>query len=222
MKLYRLDASAKREWVISSLLLFVFVFIFARFADELAENGLTRFDLSIIERVQGMTAPELTAIMKVLTSLGSTAAVVLLLLLLVVFLLRQKKRREALFLVVAAGGGGLFNLLLKRTFERPRPDIQRLIEITGYSFPSGHSMIAVIFYGMLGIFCSMYVKSGFLKIFIGGMAIVLILMIGLSRVYLGVHYPSDVIAGFAAGGAWLLICLMGWRTVMNVQFHDRD
>jgi membrane-associated phospholipid phosphatase len=156
-----------------------------------------------------------TFIMKFFTLLGSTTALISLCVISIILMIWQKKRWETLFLIVAILGGVLFNHLLKWTFHRNRPTVHRLIEETGFSSPSGHSMVSFVFYGMLGMLFFMFLKSKGLKgiVFISGA--VVILMIGLSRIYLGVHYPSDVLAGFAAGGAWLTICLMGLKLVLK-------
>ncbi|NHN35023.1 phosphatase PAP2 family protein [Paenibacillus sp. S3N08] len=215
MKWHRMGLPTKRYLLKSALILFFFVFIFDRFADELIEHELNKFDQNIINWVQGLIYPQLTTIMKIFTVLGSTTALILFLIISVALMIWQKKRWEALFLVIAISGGALFNQLLKWVFHRQRPTLHRLIEETGYSFPSGHSMVSFIFYGMLGMLFYMFLVSSLPKVIITLISIALILMIGISRIYLGVHYPSDVLAGFAAGGAWLVICLMGLRLVLE-------
>lgn len=207
----------KKYLLKSTLVLSVFTLIFSRFADELVEQELSKFDDAIIKWVQGAITPQLTGIMKIFTFLGSTAALLSLLIISVFLMLWQKKRWETLFLVIALSGGVLFNQLLKWMFHRQRPAFHRLIEETGYSFPSGHSMVSFIFYGMLGMLFFMFLRNRTPKIVIAITTIALILLIGISRVYLGVHYPSDVLAGFAAGGAWLTICLMGLRLVLELR-----
>ncbi|EUJ32021.1 PAP2 family protein [Listeria floridensis FSL S10-1187] len=86
---------------------------------------------------------------------------------------------------------------------RPRP-LDRLISISGYSFPSGHAAGAATFYGLLAlVLIFFFIKRKGLKWFVGLTALFIILLIMLSRVYLGVHYPSDVFAGFILGSAVL-------------------
>ena len=210
----RMDLPTRRYLLISVLILLFSVFIFQQFADELTENELFRFDQSVIDWVQGFINPQVTIIMKAFTFLGSTTALSLLLIASVALMIGQQKRWESLFLVIAIGGGMVFNLLLKWIFQRERPTLNRLIDATGYSFASGHSMVSFIFYGMLGMLVYMFLASRLSKMITIMVSAVLILMIGTSRIYLGVHYPSDVIAGFAAGGVWLVICLMGLKLVL--------
>lgn len=214
MLLSRMSSSLK--YVLSSVfLLIVFTFIFIRFANELIEAELNTFDQRIIDWMLSFVSPQLTLIMKFFTFLGSNTALLALLVISGVLMIWQKKRWEALFTVIALGGGVLFNLFLKWIFQRQRPTLHRLIEVTGYSFPSGHSMGSFILYGILGMFCFMFLRSWAPKTLIAVSTVFIILFVGISRVYLGVHYPSDVLAGFAAGGAWLTICLLGLRLVLD-------
>ena len=110
--------------------------------------------------------------------------------------------------LVAVLGSSFFNTLLKWIFHRARPTIHPIIQETGYSFPSGHSMVSFVMYGMLTYFLVLFFVKRSAKIITIIFFSVLVLFIGLSRIYLGVHYPSDVIAGFSAGGTWLVICLI--------------
>ena len=101
-------------------------------------------------------------------------------------------------------GSSILNLLLKWVFQRARPDINRLIEITGYSYPSGHSMGAFSFYSVLAYLLWRHIDSRAGRGALIAVSIVMILSIGLSRIYLGVHYPSDIVGGYLASCAWLV------------------
>ncbi len=97
----------------------------------------------------------------------------------------------------------ILNTLIKNVVQRPRPDGFRLVSEWGYSFPSGHSMVAMAFYGFLAWLVWKYEREVLQRWFYVVVFAGLILMIGISRVYLGVHYASDVIAGFFVSLAWL-------------------
>ena len=97
------------------------------------------------------------------------------------------------------------NLLLKNIVQRPRPNEFRLIDETGYSFPSGHSMVSMAFYGFLIYLIYKFVKSKRLKWILIIILSALIITIGISRIYLGVHYTSDVLAGFTISVSYLVI-----------------
>jgi membrane-associated phospholipid phosphatase len=221
MKWVQISSPMKKYVLISVTILSVFTFIFVRFADELIEAELYHFDQTIIDWIQSFVRPQLTSIMKVFTFFGSTVALILLLFISVVLLVWQKKRWEVIFLVIGIAGGGIFNLLLKWIFHRQRPTLHRLIEETGYSFPSGHSMGSFIFYGMLCMLYVMFLKSRTAKVIMIMSTVLIIVMVGLSRIYLGVHYPSDVLAGYAAGGTWLTICLIGLRLVLEARKRNQ-
>ncbi|MFB6364797.1 phosphatase PAP2 family protein [Paenibacillus elgii] len=190
------------------------ILIFIKFAHDLQENQLERFDRTYIDWIQSYISPELTVWMKGITELGSFQTLFILLLVSVSLMVWRKKKWEALFFMVAVTGGALFNQLLKQIFERQRPMLHWIVEETGYSFPSGHSMASIVFYGMLAMLLLMFVKSPVLKLLIAVTAGCLVIMIGVSRIYLGVHYPSDVAAGFAAGAAWLTVCRVGLQAVL--------
>jgi len=111
-----------------------------------------------------------------------------------------RKKREAVFLAAALIGGELVKEILKFIVRRSRPDASlALIQESGYSFPSGHAMIAVIFYGIIGYFIYKLCRQKWQKITISIAAGALIFLIGFSRIYLGVHWISDVIAGWLLG-----------------------
>lgn len=98
----------------------------------------------------------------------------------------------------------VLSLFVKFLFHRPRPDFQMIVE-KGYSFPSGHSMVSLAFYGFLLYLSCRYIKNKYLKGLLCVCLPLLILMIGRSRVYLGVHYTSDVCAGFLLSMAYLIL-----------------
>lgn len=141
----------------------------------------------------------LTNFMKVITVFGSAYLIVpCCIVLLFIFKNKKNKILMASNLVIIT----LLNQILKHTFKRLRP-INSIISESGYSFPSGHSMVSMAFYGFL---IYLLCKSNFKykKIFIG-LLIILILLIGISRIYLGVHYPTDVFGGFLLSISYLLI-----------------
>lgn len=104
----------------------------------------------------------------------------------------------------------LLNFLFKTVFRRARPDVLRLVQASGYSFPSGHSMISAAFYGLLIYLCVVFIKPPWSRI-VSAVLALLILAIGVSRIYLGVHYASDVVGGFLAGISWLAMFILFLR-----------
>ena len=142
----------------------------------------------------------LTPILKVITELGGVAFTVVAGVL--IFIFCKKIRWFVTFDLV---GVTLINQLLKHIIRRPRPNILRLVEESGYSFPSGHSMVSMTFYGIIIYLVYKNVNDKYLKWLLITLLSLLILAIGFSRVYVGVHYFTDVVGGFLLGLAYLVI-----------------
>ena len=98
-------------------------------------------------------------------------------------------------------------VLLKQLFQRKRPLSPLLKAARGLSFPSGHAIMAVTFYGLLIYILQHIIDISWLRALSTILIIILIFLIGFSRVYLKVHYASDVLGGFIIGSLWLLISL---------------
>lgn len=120
------------------------------------------------------------------------------------FLFVRKHRWNSLKVPVVALGSITLNLVLKYFFDRQRP-MAPLVEASGLSFPSGHSMVAASFYGLLIYLVWHNVKNVRLRNLLVGLLTVFVVLIGFSRIYLRVHYASDVLAGFAAGFLWVIV-----------------
>ena len=143
-----------------------------------------------------------TPIAKCITNLGG--AIFLIVLTIILFMLiKNKKIGISIFLNLVIIT--VLNQLLKRILQRPRPTEFRIIEETGYSFPSGHSMISMAFYGYLIYLIYRYVKNKYIKWISIMLLSILICSIGISRIYLGVHYTSDVLGGFCISISYLVI-----------------
>lgn len=99
----------------------------------------------------------------------------------------------------------ILNQLLKRILRRPRPTEFRIVEETGYSFPSGHSMVSMAFYGYLIYLIYRHIKNKYIKWSLIVLLSILICLIGISRIYLGVHYTSDVLGGFLLSISYLVV-----------------
>lgn len=110
---------------------------------------------------------------------------------------------EVYLVAISFIGMWVINYCLKMLLRRERPELEQLMAAHGYSFPSGHSMIAAGFYGVILVLNIRALKdrgwSGSTPAVLG---ILFILLLGYSRIYLGVHYPSDVVTGLLAGGIW--------------------
>lgn len=194
-------------WITFFLCLF-FLFVFSWIALFINSRNVVQLDQMMINFIQGFESPILTSIMKFFTYIGSFKIVAAFALLFSFLLYRLTKNHAELTLfVTVVVGTPLINAVLKNYFHRDRPAIHQLIEIGGYSFPSGHAMNAFVVYGIISFLLWRYIPN-----IVGRSTLILcstifIIMIGTSRIYLGVHYPSDIIGGYSAGGVWLALSI---------------
>jgi undecaprenyl-diphosphatase len=126
----------------------------------------------------------------------------LVILILTMYFLYKKFWSELAMLLIGAGGGAVIWYLLIDIFNRSRPTDQIGIVVTDHSFPSGHAITAVLFYGFLAYLFIPRMPSPFWKWLVGISAFLTVLYIGFCRLYLGGHYLTDVLAGYALGLAW--------------------
>ncbi|MGU3469785.1 phosphatase PAP2 family protein [Paenibacillus sp. D51F] len=183
--------------------------MFAALALLIGRQHTVVFDERVSDAVQGIASQSLTAVMKGFTTAGSGPWVTGIMIVIVVALLLVGYRRELIFFVGVIVGSSLLNLLLKLIFHRARPDVHRIIDAAGYSFPSGHSMAAFTLYGITIYFLWKHLERSWMKAAAVSAGIVMIIMIGISRIYLGVHYPSDVLGGYLISASWLTASI-GW------------
>ena len=183
------------------------LWLFAEIADEVLEQETDAFDTAILQTLANFHTPLLNKIMIGVTFLGEPTVLAWLSLTFGLVLLVQKQWSSFIITVITATGAIVLNLWLKNMFSRARPELwERIIDVSFYSFPSGHAMISLVIYGFIGYWLASSLKSW--RIPIIGITIFLIAAIGLSRLYLGVHWPTDVIAGYAAGLVWLITCIL--------------
>ena len=165
-------------------------------------NKFQIFDASVHDIVRKISFPVVEGFWLVITNLASPLFV---LAFLVVLLIIIRNKKFGLLLFFNTINIFLLNQILKAIFSRPRPFDLMLIEETGYSFPSGHAMLALAFYGFLiYIIWQLNLSKKFKKI-LTAILIIIIPLIGLSRIYLGVHYPSDILGGFTIALAYLIV-----------------
>lgn len=163
-----------------------------------------------------MESQGMTHWMELFTWIGSGIPVVIITILsMVVLYVFLKHRRELLFLGCVIAGSAILNTLLKLMFHRARPTIHRIIEVSGYSFPSGHSMAAFSLYGGLAFLIWKHIPTAVGRVLMIIVSAMFILMIGMSRIYLGVHYPSDVVGGYFMSGCWLAVCIWFYQRYLE-------
>jgi undecaprenyl-diphosphatase len=160
-------------------------------------SGATRkLDLAVRARVHDGASPPRTALARVLAAVGSPLAVSLLFAIAMVAFRRFHWGRMAITLAGVMAGAVICNVGLKRLIHCSRPEPFFGTEPSSYSFPSGHALYSLSFYGVLASALAAHATSGGARIGIWVVAAFLVAGVGWCRVYLGVHYPSDVLAGY--------------------------
>ncbi len=173
------------------------------------DRATTQFDRSILTWMHAHQNPHLTAIAEVLAHMGSPPFIVGVAVVGALTGLAWRKVRGAAWTFpIAVVGAGLIIQGIKIVFRRPRPALfSPLLHEGGYSFPSGHSLIAIVVYGLLGYFLMhLFCSRGARRTIALGTGL-LVFAIGVSRPYVQVHYPTDVLAGWLIGTPWLMTCL---------------
>lgn len=186
------------KWIICFISLIIFIFLGILI---LTKNDIY-LDSFFYNFISKYISNNLTFIVKNLTHLASVFMVVLITLLVFIF---NKNKKYGIFMAIDLILITLFQYILKFTFLRVRPTDINLIEETGYSFPSGHSLTAFAFYGFI-IYLIQTSKFGKRsKIIYTTLFSIVILVVGLSRVYLGVHFFTDVMGAFSFSLVFLII-----------------
>ena len=185
----------KRNLLILSFLIIIFLLILYL----VIFKNQNVIDEKVYELISKFHSTIATTIFKIFTFLGSTIMVTSICLISILFLRNYYK-----IICLNTISIVLINQLLKFIVRRNRPIGINLIEETGFSFPSGHSMVSIGLYGtIIYLICTSKLKKS-LKITLSIIISFLILMIGISRIYLGVHFITDVLGGFILG----IICLI--------------
>lgn len=183
---------------------------FVLLSQSLSSNWLKEFDESIGSSVRSLRSDGVTPVALFFTIMGKAITeFIVFVVVALILLIKFKHKWETLVLLIGVLTAWGLNQLLKDLFQRDRPTGMRLIEEDSFSFPSGHAMVSILFYGLIGYLLWVNVRRVWKAAWlIPVVTIVVVVCIGLSRIYLGVHYPSDVLAGFAAGGVGLIGCIM--------------
>jgi len=165
-------------------------------------------DMLIFDKIQPGVNAINNKIMLFVTFLGKHQFLIPANLILIFYFLLVKRQTWFSIRVITIAISSLaLMLLLKQLFQRKRPLSPLLKAAKGLSFPSGHAIMAVTFYGLLIYILQHTITIDWLKWLATVLMFVLIILIGFSRIYLRVHYASDVAAGFIIGLLWLLLSL---------------
>lgn len=172
---------------------------------------LQSFDTKIGSLFYNRGSDLLTKIVIAFTTIGNPITVAILVVIVagLVLVLKRDWKSTVWYILTVALGAGVLNSLAKTIFQRVRPELSHLIEQDGHSFPSGHVMGSVIYFGALAylIYYFHQNKSPQIKQSLIGLTVIFVILMGISRLYLGVHYPSDIIGGYSLGSAVLTLAI---------------
>jgi len=200
-----------------ALILNIFsLYFFSKMIEDVVNMELvTNFDLWINSKIVLLWGPSLNKIMLFITNIASSYHLFILSIILFGILVYKKKWYHSLLFLFSMILALLSELLIKLIIQRARPE-NALINVSGYSFPSGHATMAIIFFSLLLYSFKDDIRNEALKKSFIAANIVLFLLIGFSRVYLNVHWFSDVIAGFSLGLFWLTLLILMFKAAVSL------
>lgn len=186
----------KKIILISSAVLFTIITYFI-FSDK-----INHIDALVHSYILGIRNENLTSILLTITNISSAYALIVLSILLLIII---KDKKLPLLITLNLICSYTLNAFAKVIFTRPRPEGINLIEESGFSYPSGHSMVSMAYYGFIAYLIYKKQTNKVIKTIIILSLLLTILLVGFSRIYLGVHYLSDVIGGFLLSTFYLMI-----------------
>ena len=188
--------------IIIVIICLVILFLFLAL---LLTDNISSFDNNIYNLVISFKSNITTYVFKFFTLLCSTEFIIGMVVGLLIVSIITKNLDKGLFFSLNIGICALLNQFVKFIIHRPRPEGINMIKENGFSFPSGHSMLSMAFYGMLIYLINKSNLNKAIKIILDIILVLFIILTGISRIYLGVHYASDVCAAYALALAYLII-----------------
>ena len=187
------------KWIIFLVCLILFLAL----TEDVLEYQIIKQDITFYNILKKYLIKDtITPYMKIITNFGGATCLITITILILIIV---KNKKIGLLTITNLVTITILNQILKFILRRPRPTEFRIINETGYSFPSGHSMISMAFYGFLIYLIYKNIKNKYLKTILIIVLSLLIIAIGISRIYLGVHYVSDVIGGFLISISYLIV-----------------
>ncbi|MEO5887490.1 MAG: phosphatase PAP2 family protein [Anaerolineales bacterium] len=206
----------KRKYriLLFQIVLFLAIGAFAMLTVMVKTTPSFPIDLHITRAIQSADSPFLSAIMNLISWPGFSPQSFIIPVLVVLLVYSFGFHWEAVVASIAALFPSVFNVFVKDLIQRPRPSVNlvhvfRILD--SYSFPSGHVMFYVGFFGFLWFLSFTLLKHSLMRtlllVFLGS----LIALIGISRIYLGQHWASDVLGAYLLGGLTLAIIFQFYR-----------
>jgi undecaprenyl-diphosphatase len=175
--------------------------------DVVTGDSTVEIDFTVANFFHERATPTTAAAMKAFSFLGSVAFLTAATALFAIYFGWRRKWHRLVLLLSVVPGGMLLNVMVKHVVRRHRPIFENpILTLGSYSFPSGHTMGATLFYGLVATLAVLASRRWPPKVFAVLSAILIIGLVGFSRIYLGAHYLSDVLGAITASVAWLTLC----------------
>lgn len=183
------------------------------------------FDLYITLLIQKINMPILENLLLFISWLGNGPQAIMSLIIFAIALIIYGLRKESLMLIVSTIGAVTISEVLKIIVSRPRPDASLIHQVEKFfrddSFPSGHVLFFIGFYGFLMFLAYVKIKKRQLRNLFAGFFFLLILLIGISRIYLGSHWFSDTLASYLIGSIWLYVVVLIFKKIKVKSINDK-
>jgi undecaprenyl-diphosphatase len=198
--------------------------IFGAIAEDVVEKDpITVLDAQLASWLHLHVMAPFTRLMLAVSLAHGIAGITVLATLFAVWLAIERDRYWLIAVVLAVPGGLLLNVLLKYAFHRERPHFDDpLVTLSTFSFPSGHTLGATVFYGTLAAYLLTRVESTAGRLCVVCGALMMIGLVAASRMYLGAHFLSDVVAAVVEGVAWLALCMVATATLQRRRRQARS
>ena len=166
------------------------------------------FDEKIISYIHENIQARIKSLMVFISFLGSAKFYIIVCIIIIGLFIKKKQYLHSIVLVNGVLGSAILNFIIKNYYMRVRPEEYFQIEEIGFSFPSGHSMVAMSSYFILIYLLFREKPWNLKKAMAWTCTVIIVSLIGFSRIYLGVHWPTDVIGGFGLGFVWVYLNMM--------------
>lgn len=198
--------------IIKYVIFILLIIFFALLVYLMKSGNIITFDDMVYAFLTDNITDEKTRIFSFITNFASYQVIILLCIASLIF---NKNIKTGIIISVNSLNSVLINKLAKTLIARPRPIVLALVNETGYSFPSGHAMAAMSFYGFLIYLIYKSNLNKYTKLIYSFLLIIIILLIGISRIYLGVHYASDILAGYTLSIIYMFIYIFAVDKIKN-------
>lgn len=207
--------------IISSIFMIAFL-AFTVIAQLVFISEKASWDYTIFLFLKNNISRQNTEIMKAFSFLGSHYFLIPGILFLTILFLFQNLKWYSIKIPAISISSLFIMLASKYFFNRPRPLYPLIADVNGLSFPSGHALMSISFYGLLMYLTLKKITNAWLKVIILAVLFITIFFIGVSRVYLRVHYVTDVLAGYCLGMAWLSASLIILKRIEQRHFSHSN